>query len=97
LVLLIVALNDRLKAGPPAVGATLLTPPPAPPCPIINPLLTMVSVSPVVPPVKPNPALPVDVAYKYTPELTVIVISETPAIYPLIPDRFNDAFAVFDA
>jgi hypothetical protein len=38
--------------------------------------------------------LPVDVAYRYTPLLTVTVTSDVPAVYPPIVAILSEAFAV---
>jgi hypothetical protein len=91
-VLFIVVLNPRLNATPPA--SPLLPACPSPPRPQINPLLTKVSVSPVVPPERERPGVPVLVEYTYTPELTVTVTSDVPAAYPLILVIFSEAFVV---
>jgi hypothetical protein len=83
-VLLIVAGLLKLNAGPPALPFCPESPP-LPPPPRINPLLTIVKVSPAVPPVIFNPGVVGAVAvfdvlqYKYTPLLIVTVMSDTPA------------------
>jgi hypothetical protein len=51
-------------------------------------------VSPEEPPERVRPGVPVDVEYRYIPEPTVTVISDSPVRYPLRVDTFNDAFAV---
>ena len=61
---------------------------------MMKPLLTRVIVSPVEPPVSVRPALLVLVAYKYTPLFTVMVMSDAPALYPVIEVTFRDALAV---
>jgi hypothetical protein len=62
----------------------------------MRPLFTRVSMSAELPPLNESPALPVDVAYKYTPPLTVIVISDLPAIYPPIDVTFKEASVVVE-
>jgi hypothetical protein len=67
-VFVIVVLKPKLMAGPPTAPAgaleePLAQPPPAPPIPIIKPLFTIVTVSPVVPPDRFRAYPPVVVEY----------------------------------
>jgi hypothetical protein len=84
-------------AGPPAVGVPVPFAPAVPPHPIMYPLLTSITESPLVPPVMVKPALVVAVAYKYTPLLTVIVMFECPARYPEMEATLIEALAVLAA
>jgi hypothetical protein len=98
-VLVTVVLKPNESAVEPVVAAVSSVPElsqiaPLPPLPIIKPLLTTVMVSPVVPPVSVSPAVPVDVLYRYTPALIVIVMSLSPAEYPERAVTFSEAFAV---
>jgi hypothetical protein len=60
-VLSIVVLNPRERAGPPEAAVALLTKatPPLPPIPAIYPRLTILTVSPVVPPDNDSAGVPV--------------------------------------
>jgi hypothetical protein len=91
-----VVLKPNCNAIPPAAPADV-APPPAPPIPTINPLFTKVTVSPAEPPLSVNPGVPVLVEYRYTLELTVMVMSEVPAAYPEMEVTLSEALAVLDA
>jgi hypothetical protein len=60
----------------------------------MNPLFTILTVSPVVPPVNVRPGVDVLSDQRYTPLFTVTVISLCPARYPEIAVTSNVAFFV---
>jgi hypothetical protein len=86
-----VVLKDSDSAVPPTPELAL------PPIPIIKPLFTILTVSPVAPPVVENPGVAVELDHRYTPEFIVMVMSDFPAIYPEMLDKERTTFAPLKA
>jgi hypothetical protein len=95
-VLSTVVLNDKDSAVPPTEPVPEAFAP-APPIPIIKPLFTILTVSPVAPPVNAKPGVPVEVEYRYIPEFIVMVMSDLPDTYPEMLDIVRAALAVVEA